>query len=89
MKAGRDSNLQIRLQIEDNKEAILHLTPRPSPTLKKDQEETALLTNSNAVVTGCNAFFETLWTDARDVREILKGISSDKPRNTGEPATNH
>jgi len=70
-----DSNFQCRFTITDRKETVLYLTirPLPKPTIQK---ETAMWTNSKAVATVFNAFFEKLWVESIDAREKLKEITS-------------
>jgi sugar-specific transcriptional regulator TrmB len=76
MRHLSDSSFYCRFLIRDKREALLFLTPRPTANPREDHEDSALWTNSTAVVNALSAFFEELWSDARDGREKLKEIMS-------------
>ncbi len=71
-----NSSFFSRMQIRDRQEAILHLTPPPDSASLQDEKETALWTNSKAVVEVFDAFFEKLWSDSIDADEVLKETGS-------------
>jgi len=61
-----DSNFCCRFTIKDKKNALFFLTPRSAATPRERQEETALWTNSSAVVDALSVLFDQLWIGASD-----------------------
>ncbi len=69
---GTNMKFGPRLVIRDDDEAVVFLTPKY--TSAAGQKETALWTNSNAVVSALQALFEGMWKDSTPLTERINEL---------------